>query len=316
MNTNHSITKLIGLYLDNRDIMPTSKRIYGYVIKYFFSWMVVAGRNAKQPETSDVVAYKTYLKQERKRPQTIDLYINSIRGFFRWLNDRGIHSNITLGVRSEKRGKSFSRDPLSVEQVSKLIISITKDGLINMRDRAMISLIYFNGLRVIEASRIYHSDIDFIGSRVFIQGKGQNEKRPVDINANVVQAIEEYIQTKMDYGIELSEEEPLFQSHSRKSMLKVVGLTSTDISHIISNRMRDVGIKSRTITAHSLRHSAAVHMIDGGFDLYAVQLFLRHSDSNTSQIYTRYAEKAKLQSRAPTKYLQSQFKQGNNHSPV
>lgn len=308
MNTDKTITQLINQYLGERDIMQSSIRIYRYTIHYFFRWLVNNGHDSGSPERTDVISYKRDLKT-KYRSATVALYINSIKGFFRWCNERGICDNITSGVRNEKRMHTFSRDPLTTDQVQGLFDSIGTDAIIDLRDRAIIYLLYFNGLRVIEATRIYHGDIDLVNNRVFIIGKGQHERQPVDINPIVASALDNYIQEKHNAGLSVSDKDPLFVSHTTSTALK-----PTWVSELISTRMVKAGIKTPKITAHSLRHSAAVHMINGGYDLYAVQLFLRHSDTNTSRIYTRYAEENKLKQRAPTMYLHKQIKTTYNNN--
>lgn len=296
---------LLKQYLSERDIADTSLRLYRYVIQYFFRWMVQQGKDAAMPGKSDVITYKRYMKDKGMASATVDLYINALKGFFKWLSDSGTYENITTGIRNDRKHKSFTREPLLVTEVNNLINSIGTDKVIDLRDRLIIALLYYNALRVIEVSRIELNDVDMAASSLFIQGKGQREKQAIDINSTVAAMIADYVQARADHG--WLKGKYLFISHAGKSYYNQGQLKSTFISAIVSARLRDAGLKRKAVSAHSLRHSAAVHMINGGHDLYTVQLFLRHSDTNTSRIYTRYAEKNRMQQKAPTTFLQGEI---------
>ncbi len=305
-----SIEKMIDTFLINHDVANNSRRVYGYAINYFFRWMVQTGRDATNPQRADIIAYKSDMAQRLMAP-TVGLYISALKCFFRWANNTGLFDDITKGIKTMRKMHRYARNPLSREDVMILLGSIKSDSLIDVRDHTIITLLYYNALRMIEISRLRHKDVNLERKQIWIRGKGRDNYEDVHITSTVIYAIERYIQRKVDAGIHIDDTGFLFQSHALKSK-EGRPMDPALISHIISDRMKAAGIKtSSRITGHSIRHSAAVHMINGGnFDLYAVQLFMRHSDSNTTRLYTHHAEKIKMQNNQPTAFLERYLKEG------
>jgi len=310
--TEYSIEKMIETFLINHDVADNSRRVYGYAINYFFRWMVRTGRDATNPKRADIIAYKSDMGK-RLMPLTVGLYISALKSFFRWASDISLYDDITQGIKTIKKMHHYARDPLCKEGVKTLLASIKPDTIIDVRDHTIITLLYHNALRIIEASRIRHKDISLERNEIWIRGKGRDNYECIVINKTVASAIERYIQQKVDTGIHIEDTGFLFQSHAFKTK-EGRQMAPALISHIVSCRMKAAGIKtSSRITGHSLRHSAAVHMINGGkFDLYAVQLFMRHTDANVTRIYTHHAEKIKMQNNQPTAFLERYLKEGDN----
>jgi site-specific recombinase XerD len=303
-------SQLIDQYLAQRDLMATTLHIYKYVLRWWFRYLVNNGIKPAEVKKADIIGYKRHLFSRGLRSATVDLYINGIKGFYRWMAETDEqYRNITTGIRNEKRIRQFRRDPLTIDQVRQLIGSIPTEGLINIRDRAIVCLLYFNALRVVEAIRLDIGDIDLANMRIAILGKGRKEKQWVQINDITANAIEDYIQAKHNAGEEWDDNDPLFIAYWNRNRNEVRRLRRQSVSMIMSERLRVTGIKTDRISAHSLRHSAAVHMIESGKDLYAVTLFLRHTNANTSRLYTHFTEEKKLIDSGPTRLLQDKFRQ-------
>lgn len=300
--------QLIEIFLKNHDVNDNTRKVYRYALAYFYRWLVKTGRQADQPTRADILAYKAELK-ETLMPSTIGLYISAVKAFFRFLSDAGYYDNIGHGIKTVRKMHSYARDPLPIEDVRKLLQSIHREKIADYRDFATISILYYNALRIIEVARLRHRDIDLANKQMYIIGKGRDNFDIVPINENVCTAIEDYIQQKIDAGLHIDENYYLMQSHAYKSKdNQPVGPLTMSI--IVGRRLKEAGLKTRRITGHSLRHSAAVHMINGGkFDLYAVQLFLRHKDPNKTRLYTHHAERMKMSQRKPTMFLQTYFNQ-------
>ena len=289
-------------FLDNHDVMDSSRKVYRYTVNYFFRWMVDTGRDPVHPSRADIIAYKAYLKEHRT-PNTVGLYVSSVKSYFRWLSDTGLYDNISRGIKTISRIHTYAKDPLTIEDIQKLL-TLPRQSIIDHRDHLILSLMYHNGLRIIEVSRLKYRDINLNRKEVWIQGKGRDVHECIAINGSVIQAIEDYTQAKIDNDILIDDDDYLVTAHACRSK-RGRQFSPRDISALVSNRLKAAGLKTKRITGHSLRHSAAVHMInEGKFDLYAVQLFLRHKDSNKTRIYTRYAEKVKMQNNQPTNFLE------------
>lgn len=289
-------------FLDNHDVMDSSRKVYKYTINYFFRWMVQAGRDPSKPTRADIIAYKSSLR-ETLSPNTVGLYVASVKSYFGFLSDVGVYDNISRGIKTIGKRHDYSKDPLSIEDINKLL-STSRENIIDHRDHLIMSLMYHNGLRIIEVSRLRYRDINLGQREIWIRGKGRDVTERIAINSNVIQAIEDYTQAKIDQGFDVDDDQCLIISHSGQH--DPYRKMRTDyISKLVRQRLTAADVKTARITGHSLRHSAAVHMINhGNYDLYAVQLFLRHKDSNVTRIYTRYAEKIKMQDNQPTNFLE------------
>jgi integrase/recombinase XerD len=308
MNTSLTISQLTQRYMDELDRADTTRRMYGYCIQLFYRWMATTGRNADSPTRTDIMAYKTNLKQQSKSPYTVDLYMNALKSYFKWLELSGISDNITTHIRNEKKSEDICHKPLTVEQVNHFIESIPATGIINTRDRLIIHLLYYNGLRVIESARLNIGDVDIQNKTMKITGKGRTSKQTVPINDEVVTAVCDYIQERIDKGYQCSPGEPLIIAHAHNRHKVATRLKNKNITEIVSERLTKAGIKQPDITPHSLRHSAAVHTIDSGKDLYDVTIFLRHTSTNTARIYTRYAETNKIKTGSTTMSLMDKIR--------
>ncbi len=309
---NYNPDETIKIFLDNHDVEDSSRKVYNYTINYFFRWLIKTGRDATRPTRADIIAYKAQLK-DTLTPNTVSLYIASVKSYFTYLADVGTYDNISRGIKTKSKTQTFAKDPLTIEGVKKLL-STTKQTIIDHRDHLIISLMYLSGLRIIEVSRLRYRDINLEHKEIWIRGKGRDVNECIAINHHVCQAIEDYTQAKIDHGIEVDEDQHLVSAHSSHKSQHQRMRTDT-ISKLVGNRLKAAGVKTRRITGHSLRHTAAVHMInEGKFDLYAVQLFLRHKDSNVTRMYTQYAEKIKMQNNQPTDFLEGYLNNTSDQS--
>jgi integrase/recombinase XerC/integrase/recombinase XerD len=241
------------------------------------------------------------LKASGKSTCTIDLYIVSLKGFFNWLDDLGIYSNIIKNVRIETRHKQFKKKILTPDQVKQLMQSIPSKTIIDMRDRALINLIYTCGLRRIEAHRLNLSDLT--DTTIAIQGKGYQDKVKVAIGDQAFNLISDYIHARLNNGEDVNDQSPVFLSH-RSNATKPIRINPRTISYIVRQRLDHAALLQKGISVHSLRHSAAVSLIETGHTLYEVSVFLRHSSTDTARIYTRYIEEKIAAEKRPQNVLQ------------
>jgi integrase/recombinase XerD len=302
MNTKLTIRQLIDKYLSERDFSDTTLITYRRVLPYFFNYLSIGG-NMLTPQKSDVISWKRELKKRGLSTSTIDLYVVSIKGFFRWLKENDIYENIVGSVRIETRHIYFKKKILSPDQVKALLSSICNTDPVSLRDKAMINLMYTCGLRCVEISRLNVTDLDIHASTIMVQGKGFNGKIPASIAEETWMLITDYIQHRIDQGEDVCNNSPMFLSHLNVHLLPT-RLSARSVGDVIKSRLKKFGQHSRGMSAHSLRHSAAVALIKSGATLYDVSIFLRHSNIETSRHYTRYVEAEKLSQNRPQNVLQ------------
>lgn len=305
MNTTKTITQLIRQYLAEKDFSDTTLRTYSYVLEYFFRYLAREQRPENHPTRSDIISYKRHLKARGLSTCTIDLYVVSLKGFFRWLHESNIYDNIVTSIRIETRHQQFKKKILSPPEIKQLINSIDTTTIIGLRDRLLINLIFTCGLRRIEAHRLNLSDVDTGAGFVRIQGKGYNDKIPVSISPETITMINDYITERLNTGEDIQPASPLFIQHNGHMFRD--RLMPDGISNRVAMAMKHAQVWQKGLSVHSLRHSAAVSLIENNASLYEVSIFLRHRNTDTSRHYTRYIEQKIAAQKRPQNILQRQI---------
>lgn len=210
--------------------------------------------------------------------------------FYRWTALEGLYPNIADNMKSGvKCSQGHKKDSLTAEQGGKLINAFKGNRLVDKRNRAIIALMITSGLRTIEISRANIEDLVEINGRyyLYVLGKGRSERAEKVLVASQVYAlIKDYLNARGD----AAKDAPLFIATRRN---KGGRISTQTISKMVKATLKSVGIDSKRITAHSLRHSAACQMILAGVELRQVQSVLRHKNINTTLIYLSEVDRLK-----------------------
>lgn len=240
------------------------------------------------------------------KPNTIAQYLRSVCQFFRWTAANGYYPDIAANIHAPKlRHDRHSKEALTAPEVLAIEKSIAqraqertqaaqnaqKDTAGRMqrsteqgkRIYAMYLLAVNAGLRTVEISRANIKDLETKGGQtwLYIWGKGRTEadqKKP--IAPEVAAAVKEYLKSRTDKPTGNS---PLFVSTGNRSRGKRIAATT--ISTMLKRAMQEAGFDSERITAHSLRHTAGTNVQEITGNLYATQLYMRHSNPATTEIY-------------------------------
>lgn len=208
-------------------------------------------------------------------------HIVALRGFFRFLVQEKIQSaDPTEIIDLPKTGLRLP-DFLSVEEIGRLLQMPDPVKPKGMRDAAMLELLYAAGLRVSELINIQLGTVYLEAGFVRVLGKGSKE-RVVPIGGHARDAIENYINTARPLLLKNIPSKYLFVARAGKPM------TRQGFWKLLKKYAAQAGIQKK-ITPHSIRHSFASHLLEGGADLRSVQIMLGHSDISTTQIYTHVA---------------------------
>ena len=201
---------------------------------------------------------------------------SSIKQFLKYLNNFGFVDNFEI---ENIKFKSELKLPevISVSQIDSMINYYNHNSFLNSRNLTIIDFIYSTGSRVSEVINVNISDIDTKESFVRLEGKG-SKQRIVPLGSLLVNNLTEYI--KLRDLIENLESSKLFLSKSYKK------LDRSAIFRIVKSTALKLGLDV-DLHPHTLRHSAATHMLERGCDLRTVQEFLGHSSVSTTQIYTK-----------------------------
>jgi integrase/recombinase XerD len=222
--------------------------------------------------------YVYHLKDLGLSPASIRRNVSAVRTYFRFLTGDGVVvRDPSERLETPKRWRTLP-DVLTVEEVQRLLASPTLDDAMVFRDRALLELAYGAGLRVSEWITLGVRDLLLEDGLVRVFGKGSKE-RLVPIGRSAIGAA----------AIYLRELRPRLEKGEGKGMLllNARGRPHTRMGawKILRGHVERAGI-TRHVTPHTLRHSFATHLLEGGADLRAVQEMLGHVDIATTQIYT------------------------------
>ncbi len=281
-----AISEYIDEFLGEQDVNELSRGTYKRVVNMFLRWVVFSKLDFWKMKKYNIIQYKDYMLKAGKSLSTIDLYMTVVRKLFQWLEDRGLADNIAAGVRSPKKRNTFKKGYLRIEEVKKLLDSIDRTTLVGKRDYALISIMVRAGFRRVEVCRMIVDDIkNGEQATIMLQRKGHMEKdAEVGITDKMLEALHDYIICRGD----LTELDYLFVSHARGYQKAV--LTETMVSRIVKQRLRGIGLNSKFLTCHSLRHTAAILSLKAGATIYDVQQMLGHVSIETTKIYLRAIE--------------------------
>jgi integrase/recombinase XerD len=218
------------------------------------------------------------LKDLGLSPASIRRGVSAIRTYFGFLVGEGrVQDDPSDRLESPRRGRTLP-PTLSVTEVEKLLASPQVDEPLAWRDRALLELAYGGGLRVSELCGLGLTDLLLTENLVRIFGKGGKE-RLVPIGRSVIGAVSVYLHTKRP-ALDRGKSKGRVLLNARGEPLSRVGAWG-----IVKRAAQRAGITKR-VTPHTLRHSFATHLLEGGADLRAVQEMLGHADLSTTQIYT------------------------------
>jgi integrase/recombinase XerD len=234
-------------------------------------------------DTGLVLTYLIHLRQRGLSARSRARHLVSLRGFFKYLtNEKTIQKNPVQHVDLPKTGLHLP-DVLTVTDVEALIDAPDRIKPEGLRDAAMLELLYGAGLRVSELIRLTMTGINLEAGFVRVFGKGAKE-RVVPVGRMAINAIQGYLDRSRPLLLKNRSSLYLFVTRRGSAM------TRQSFWNLTGRYGRLAKIKKK-VTPHSLRHSFATHLLEGGADLRAVQMMLGHADISTTQIYTHVAHR-------------------------
>ena len=234
-------------------------------------------RNINQINENDIRNYIKYLNKENNDTKTISHNISTLRSFYKFLLiEKLSKTNPMEYIELPKTKKSLPKT-LSIDEIDKLL-DIKLTDPFSYRNKAMLELMYSSGLRVSELVNVKIHDIDTSNCIIRIMGKGSKE-RIVPLGDYAIKYIELYLKEHREKLIKREMNDYLFlNNHGNK-------MTRQGFFKILKGIAKEKNIKTE-FSPHTLRHSFATHLLNGGADLRSIQEMLGHSDISTTQIYT------------------------------
>ena len=223
------------------------------------------------------------LYSQNNKPKSIQRHLSSAKGFFRFLKKNNLISSSPFELVTAPKSSHTLPDVLSPEDVEQLL-NFKPSNTIEIRDMAIVELMYSSGLRVSETVNINISDFEENMSFLRVIGKG-SKTRLVPMGRYAINAINNWLNER----VKISNNTDALFLNSKGSRLSV---------RSIQLRLKKMAIKQGLppVHPHMLRHSFATHMLESSGDLRTIQELLGHSSLSTTQIYTKldYQHLAKI----------------------
>jgi site-specific recombinase XerD len=263
--------------LRGRGAAERTRKAYGVDLGQFVEW---AGERAPaEIRHRDVRRFAAGLSSDGAAPATVARKLAAVRGLFDFLvRTERVGQNPADLVSSPKREEKLPR-VLTVGQVRKLLERIPARTPLELRDRAMLELAYSCGLRCEEIVSLEVGALDFETEQLRVLGKGSKE-RLLPVGEPAQQALRRYGERGRHALTADPREQALFLSKSGRR------LSNSDVTRRLGLWVREASLAAG-VSPHSLRHSFATHLLEGGADLRTIQELLGHASISTTQVYTR-----------------------------
>lgn len=288
-----ALASQIERFLDHltveRGLSPHTVAAYRRDLGRYRGFLMERGvRDGLEADEASVAAFVAQLSAsthgdgKRYRATSVVRALSSVRSFHRFLvHEGGAKRDPAAGIVRPKLPRSLPR-PLSVEDVARLLATPPEGTRAGLRDRAVLETLYGAGLRVSELVGLDVDDVDLERGSVRVLGKGGKE-REVPLGRYACEAVAAYLSRSRPNLVTARSRAALFLNQRGGR------LTRQGCSRILAAHVRHAGIRRR-VTPHTLRHSFATHLLEGGADVRVVQELLGHASVATTQIYTLVTE--------------------------
>lgn len=245
-------------------------------------WMTANNYRLDFISLSGLQEYQSWLSDCGYKQTSRARMLSAIRRLFQYLHREKIRSDDPSALLvSPKLPKRLPKD-LTEDQVEALLNAPDPNDAMELRDKAMLELLYATGLRVTELVSLTMENISLRQGVVRVTGKGGKE-RLVPMGENAVEWIETFLQQGRSELLGETTSDVVFPSKRARQM------TRQTFWHRIKHYAVLAGIDTELLSPHVLRHAFATHLLNYGADLRVVQMLLGHSDLSTTQIYTHVA---------------------------
>src|SRR3954447_20500354 len=262
-----------------RGAAERTRRAYGVDLGGFAEWAGEQGLDPGGVRHRDVRRFGAGLAGAGAAPATVARKLAAVRGLYAFLvRTERAGSNPAELVSSPKRSEKLPR-VLTTEQMRTLLERIPARTPLELRDRAMLELAYSCGLRCEEIVNLDLGALDFETEQLRVLGKGSKE-RLLPVGEPAQRALRRYLDKGRRALQADRREQALFLSKSGRR------LSNSDVTRRLGLWAREAALAAG-VSPHSLRHSFATHLLEGGADLRTIQELLGHASISTTQVYTR-----------------------------
>jgi len=276
------IDDFTGYLTVERGASPNTVAAYRRDLQLYSGFLVDRGVTSPDAVTrDDVVSWISQLRDEGLAPKTIERRVAAAKSFHRFLVREGVTVNHPTAALPLPRTPARLPVVISIDDVERLLSQPFPDGPVGYRDRALLEVLYGCGVRASELAGLDLRDVDVAEGLLRVFGKGSKE-RVVPISGAAAAALSDYLAHGRPF---LRTKSGAHRQDPDAVFLNARGgrLTRVTVHALVRTYGGRVGLK---LHPHTLRHSFATHMLEGGADLRALQEMLGHADISTTQIYT------------------------------
>jgi integrase/recombinase XerD len=275
-----------------RGLRPLSCKAYRTDLLQFWEFLESRHHTPLTARREELSGFMRHLGEHGVSARASARKLSCLRGFYRWLLlDKRIEHDPTIHLDTPSTWKILPKS-LAESEVTRMLEerSTAASPAAQLRDRALLELLYGSGLRVSEAAGLNVVDLDVAGGRLRVRGKGDKE-RVLPLGAETVRALGVYLEGGRPQLVAKGQK---FAHKSAAGRRAEAARNRLFLSNLGGPLLRNailqiVKTANPAASPHMLRHSFATHMVDHGADLRSVQMLLGHSDIATTEIYTHVA---------------------------
>ena len=279
---NKTVDNMVKAYMRylklERNLSPNTIEAYRNDLRWLLAYVNFHGLKVEEVKLEDLDNFSASLHDQRITPRSQARILSGVRSFFRFLLLDGFIDADPTELLVSPHVRNALPDVLSTAEVDRLEASIDLSKWEGQRNRAIIEVLFSCGLRVSELVNLKLSNLYVEEKFVRVTGKGDKE-RLVPISSRALDELNAWFADRNAMRIKPGEEDYVFLNR------RGAHLTRTMILIMIKRQAVEAGI-TKTISPHTLRHSFATALLEGGADLIAIQAMMGHEDIATTEIYT------------------------------
>lgn len=275
---NNLVENFLDFLQKDKKLSENTLQSYNRDIKLYGNYLESNNLDMLKTDEDSIRTYLDTLKENGKAVSTVSRNLASLRSFYQYLyKTKFVTEDPTVNLESPK----IERKPpkiLSAEQVELLLEQPKCVDLKGYRDKAMLELVYATGIRVTELISLNIDDINLENG--YIKCSNRTKQRIIPIGNLAINALKDYVDKSREVLLKSDEDKALFvnmngQRLTRQGFWKIIKQYKTQANIDVD------------ITPHTLRHSFAVHLLENGAELRAIQEMLGHSDISSTQVYAQ-----------------------------
>lgn len=279
------------------DAASDTLNTYRRQVQQFVDWCDRQNINPAEVTKDDIKHYRRWMVEKKKfKPATVALKLSVVKRFYQAAIEKGlIPINPAVGVKPprEKRDPAEKITYLEKVEVEKLLEAIPSNGTLKaVRDKALLAIMALEGPRTVELHRANISDVVRQGGNLGIRVEGKRNIRIVPLTSEIADILMNYLEAREENGETLKSSSPLFIAVGNRAGGDRI--SRRGIRLIVDYYLKQTALKQtpgRTISAHSLRHTAGTLALRSGAELRQVQDLLGHADPRTTCIYAHVGDR-------------------------